>query len=198
MQRRHLAIGVVSAMLASVALAPAAGAFTEKINSGATGDYQIEDDDFDPGVNCRYEDNPGTKKDELNKIRVTDYHAHGPYVQKTWVGSRFIIKRNAKPHGDNKFKTVFKSRIRKGKANQFEVAFFTAKSWFTPENHKSRYRVVIELIFYKKGSKTKVAGRVKGPMDVYLSRQGTDEKPGFGDEGGPSGWCYTKWHQAPS
>ncbi len=179
-------------MLATAVAAPSVGAFNEAVNTGTTADYNIIDDTGMPGATCRYENNPGKKNDEINKISVRKMNSHGPFATKSWVGQRILIKKNGKPYGDGKFKTVYRSRIIKGKANQFEVAFFPARNWKAPENSKARYRAQVILIYYKKGSKTKQIGKVRGLLEVYKHKIAGKPAVKTGDEGAAS-WCRPKF-----
>ena len=178
----------VAMMLASAVVAPAAAGFYEAQNSGNTGVYTVPDYNGQAGVVCRYEDNPGTTNDEIDRIAVKKMWTHGPYAQKTWVGQRILIKKNARPFSDGKFQTVWRSPIIKGKANQSEVAFFPVRGWKAPEKSKAQYRVQVLFFYYKPGSKTKVVGRVRGLEEVYRYKMPLSGSWDFGEEG-DAGWC---------
>ena len=183
---------LVAMMLASAVVGPTAAGFSETQNSGTTGEYTVPDYIGQPGVVCRYENNPGTVNDEIIGLWVNKMWSHGPFTQKTWVGQRILIKKNAWPYGDGKFKTVWRSPIIKGKANQSEVAFFPLRGWKAPEKSRAQYRVQILLFYYKPGSKTRVVGRVRGLEEVYRYKMQTFGSWDFGEEGS-AGWCAPRF-----
>jgi hypothetical protein len=186
-------------MLASAVVAPSVGAFEELSETGTVGDpITMNDTNGLPGVKCKYENNAGKNKDELDKIRISGHWAHGPYDQKTWVGSRFKIFKDAKPF-DGNFKQIKASKIVKKKGNQTQIANFDARTWTAPENTKARYQVRQILSFYKKGSKKKVIGKFTGVYEVYKHQlPGPAVAYTIGDEGGTNGFCQHKfWAPAP-
>ena len=126
-------------------------------------------------------------KDEIDKVSSRRVWTHGPFSQKTWVGHRVIFLKNAKPWGDHKFRVVHKSPIVKERANDTQVAFFGGSHYRTPETNKSEYRVQHVFIYYKKGSKTKVIGRVQGLVEVYRLKHLYYVDGTSGTEGGPAG-----------
>jgi len=180
-------------LLASVIVAPTAAGFSEAENSGTTAEYTVPDYNGQPGVVCRYENNPGKTNDEIDRIAVKKMWTHGPFEQKTWVGQRLLIKKNARPYSDGIFRTVWRSPIIKGRANQSEPFFFPVRGWRAPENSRAQYRVQVLLFYYEPGSQTKVIGRVRGLYEVYkhnLARQGGSTVVG---EEGAAGWCTAKF-----
>ena len=185
-------------MLASAVVAPSVGAFDELSKTGTVGDpITINDTNGLPGVKCKYENKPGKKNDRLNKIKISGHWAHGPYEQKTWVGSRFKIFKDAKPF-DGNFKQVKASKIVKDKGNQAKIANFDQRTWMVPENSKARYRVRQVLFFYKKGSKKKVIGKFAGEYEVYGHRLKNSLGYITGTEGGENGQCHHKfWAPQP-
>jgi len=183
-------------MLATAVAAPSVGAFSEGAKSGKTGFYTVPDDAIGPGVTCKYENNPFKKNDEINKIVVKSNWTHGPFAtaRKTWVGQRILIKKNAKPYGDGKYKTVYRSPIIKKRANMVDVATFPNRTWKAPEKSKARYRAQVVFLYYKKGSKTKLAGRVRGVMEVYKHKMFPKAPYTRGTEGGPPGFCAANFN----
>ena len=182
-------------MLATAVMAPSVGAFDELSKSGTTGFYTVNDDGFSPGAVCRYESNPGPNyKDEVNKVSSRRVWTHGPFAAKSWVGHRVVVLKNAKPYGDETFRTVWKSPIVKKRANQAEVAFFGAKHYLTPENHKAQYRLQHLFFYYKKHNKNQLIGKVQGLVEVYKHKQLGGPTGNFGSEGGPAGWCTQHAH----
>jgi hypothetical protein len=193
----RIAATVAALALVGSAMAAPVSAFKETKSSGATGFYTINDDAFSPGAACRYENNPGKKRDETNKVQSRKIFTHGPWAQMSWVGHRVIVqqRRNAsKP-----WKVRWSSSVRKGRANDTEVVFFGPRSFKTPENHRMQYRVVHKLIYYQKGSKTKQAGMVRGNVEVY-KHTGTQGPAPYltGQEGGPGGWCNKRFWPVPT
>ena len=191
--RRLRSILVLSgALIAAALVAPPAGAFEEGVNSGMTGDYQVTDTEFSPGVVCRFESNPGTQNDELQRIKIKRLQSHGPFAQETWVGFRFLVKRNAPPFADGDFRTVFRSPIQKKRADDQEVAFFRG-GWTAPEGATGQYRVHILLYYYAQGSQTQIVGRVRGLMEVYKHAMRSATPYDEGAEGS-SGHCNRNFH----
>lgn len=182
-------------LLASAVAAPSVGAFDEKVNTGKTGFYTVPDDALSPGALCRYEDRPGTFKDETDKVWSRQVWTHGPFVRKTWVGHRIIVMKRSL--GSQPWKTAWKSPITKAKANQVQVATFFGKKFVTPENHKKQYRVVHQFTYYRKGSKTQVAGKVRGAVEVFKHVQAGQTPYNVGTEGGPGGWCKKRYWPVP-
>jgi hypothetical protein len=157
-------LGRVSLSLALVALlaAPTA-AFEEKKSTGSVGSYEVPDA---PGAICIYEDNPGGAVDELDKVRLKPVTVKGPSAQQTWVGFRYVLKANEKPFGDGVFKTVYKSPIAKAQASRAKGVTFKGK-YLTQESHRSDFQVQLVFFYYEPGSKTKVAGKTRGLVEVY-------------------------------
>ncbi|MBX3030070.1 MAG: hypothetical protein KF809_07900 [Chloroflexi bacterium] len=192
---RHIHRSVVlAAMLLSLMLtAQPAVAFIEKQNTGKTGFYTINDEFASPGAVCKYVDKSGAQNDRIDKVTVRQFHTHGWYPTKTWVGYRYIIQENRPPIADKKFVTIFKSGIVKKQANQTQVAFFGPSTYKVPRN-TSRYRVQIVLFFYKKGSKTNVEGKVKGQIEAYRHTLGTSGNTYvLGNQGDPQS-CRPNYH----
>ena len=185
-------------MLASAIVAPAVGAFEEQPNTGTTGFATFNDFNGSPGVKCKYENNPGKKHDEINKLKIAQHWTHGPFAQKTWVGSRFKISKDAKPF-DGVYKKVKISSIVKKKGNLGSVANFDLRKWKAPEKSKARYRVRQILFFYAPGSKKNVIGKIKGEYELYQHNLPGDPMPYvLGIEGGDNGYCKHKyWAAAP-
>jgi hypothetical protein len=191
--RRIRTIGTIGGVLIALALvASPAGAYDITVDTGTTAQTNVNDTTGLPGVTCRFERNPGVQNDELNKIKIRRVSAHGPFPQKSWVGFRFIVKRNSPPLADDKFRTVFRSAIRKERANDADVAFFSGE-FVSPENVRSRYRVLIEFIFYAQGSQTQVIGKEKGLLEVYKHTMRGGIAYENGSEGDP-GWCQRNFH----
>jgi len=182
-------------LLASAVAAPSVGAFDEKVNTGKTGYYTVPDDALSPGAVCRYEANPGKLKDETNKISTRKMQTHGPWARMSWIGHRIIVMKRAK--NSSPWKTAWKSPITKQKANDGVVAFFGAKHFKTPENHKKLYRVVMQLTYYKRGSKTQVAGKVRGAIEVHKHVMVGEPRYNVGTEGDPGGWCKKRYWPVP-
>jgi hypothetical protein len=154
-----------SLLALTLAVQPAA-AFNETVSTGNTGLYTINDESSQPGIACRYENNPGQLDDELNKLNIRQLWTHSPYNQKTWVGFQYEIQRNTPPHGDNVFTRYYRSPITYKKANQTEVAFYNA-GFFVPENTTSRWRVKVVIRYYAPGGHTQVVGRVAGFYEYF-------------------------------
>jgi hypothetical protein len=190
--RRLRTFTLFGAMLAVAAAASPAGAFHEAFTNGTTGLYTVNDFNGSPGITCKFESNPGAQNDELNRIKVKQVHTHGPFAQKTWVGFRFIVKRNSPPFGDEQFRTVFRSPIQKAKANQTDVAFFKG-GWNAPEGANGQYRVHVFFYYYAQGSKTQVIGRVRGLEEVYRHAMSGAAAYVLGSEG-DAGFCRRNFH----
>jgi hypothetical protein len=188
------AAGLVAPLFALALAASPAGAWHEISDSGNHGLYTIEDEQSNPGVRCRYENNSGAQHDELDRIRIDQFWTHAPFASKTWVGARYIIQRNTPPYSDDNFTTVYRSPIVKLKANQSEVAFFGPWYWQAPENTNARYRVRIRIYTYAQGSKTNVIGNVYGQIEAYehklVNGGGTYV---LGDDGDPQ-YCNRNYH----
>jgi len=184
-------------ILASAIVAPAVGAFQELENTGTTGLYTSPDDALSRGVNCKYENNPGKRRDEIDVVKSKRMWTHGPYTEKTWVGHRIVVLKNAKPYGDGIYRTVWKSPIIKKLADDMVVATFKGRAWKPPENSKARYRVQPIFFYYEKGSKTKLEGRVRGLLDTYNHKMAKKPPKVVGTDGGPAGTCYQIFHAAP-
>jgi hypothetical protein len=189
---RPISLVTSLALLALLVAAQPAGAYQEALNTGTTGEYEnaIQDEMAAPGVTCRYENNPGAKNDELDKIRVRAIYAHGPFAKKSYVGYRFIVKRQA---GEGPYKTVHKSPIVKKLASTVEVAAFPARTWTAPEGTRSRHRVQILLYWYAKGSSTNVIGRTRGIMEAYKHVLTPTKSYVLGDQG-DAAWCVPNYH----
>jgi hypothetical protein len=151
--------------LAAPTIAPVA-AFEVMTLAGTTGDYTVLDA---PGAVCHYENNPGKANDELDRINIKKVKTFGPFPQKSWVGFRFVIQKNKPPYNDGKFKPVFKSPIRKVRASKNEEVAFTGR-FKTQEATKSKYRVKLVFYYYEVGSKKRLAGVVRGIVEVYRHR----------------------------
>jgi hypothetical protein len=180
-------------MLASVAVAPSAGAYKEKSGSGTKGEYTVPDYNGQPGAICKFENNPGQKKDEINKITTRKTWAHGPYAKKSWVGQRIVVMKNPPPHGDQKFRAKWYSPIIKGKANQTSVMTFPQRNWKAPEKSKAQWRVHVVHFWYKKGTKNKVIGKTRGVYELYRHKVSGESPLDTGAEGGPAGKCSPKY-----
>jgi hypothetical protein len=182
-------------MLASAVIAPAVGAFDTVVKSGTRGEWTIPDYAGTPGAVCRYENNPGKFKDETNKVSSRKIWTHGPWATKSWVGHRVIVMK--RKNGASRWKRAWKSSIIKKKANDTAVAFFGGRHFRTPEKHAKQYRVVHQLTWYQQGSKTKVAGKLRGAVEIHkhvLTGQPPYTK---GLEGGPHGWCSKRFWPVP-
>lgn len=189
----RLAISVAIVMLASVVVAPSVGAYHEAVKTGTTGEYQITDELASPGVDCLYRNPPGAQNDRLKTIRVRPFFSHGPFAKKSYVGYRFIVKRQTPPY-TGAYRTVYKSSIIKGRANQTEVAFFPARSWTAPSSTSNRFRVQIILYWYAKGSQTQVIGRARGLMEAYRHKLGKSANTFVIGDFGKAGHCQPDYH----
>lgn len=183
-------IGRASLSIALVALmaAPTA-AFEERASAGTVGSYDVPDA---PGVICHYEENGGGAVDELDRVWVKPVTVQGPSAQRTWVGFRYILQANEKPFSDGVYRTVYRSPITKAKASRSEGVTFTGK-YLTREAHRSAFQVQLIFYFYEAGSKSDVAGKSQGLVEVY--RQRHPDVP-FLDRGsiGAAGTCGHKAH----
>ncbi|CAN5698567.1 hypothetical protein BH23CHL8_BH23CHL8_28680 [soil metagenome] len=189
----RLATALITLMLASLVVAPSVGAFNEAVNTGTTADYQITDELASPGVNCLYKNPPGAQNDRLKTIRMRPFHAHAPFVTKSHVGYRFIVKRQTPPY-TGAYKTVFKSSIIKGLANQTVPVFFPARTWTAPSFTNARFRLQIILYWYAKGSQTNVIGRARGLMEAYRHKLGGSAKTFVIGDVGNAGYCQPDYH----
>jgi hypothetical protein len=164
-------------------------AFQEQSSTGTVGSYEVPDA---PGVVCHYEDNAGGAVDELDRVRIRPVTVNGRRAQKTWVGFRYILLANEQPFSDGKYRTVYKSPITKAKASLSEGIRFTGE-YRTREAHRSAFQVQLVFLYYKSGSKTEVAGKTRGLVEVY--RQRHPDVP-FIDRGsiGDPGTCGAKVH----
>jgi hypothetical protein len=178
-------------MLAGAVVAPGVAAFDLNEDSGKTGEWTINDDGFSPGAVCRYENNPGKKKDETNKVSSKKVWTHGPFAQKSWVGHRIVVQK--RKNGAAGWTRAWKSGWNKQKANDTQVAFFKGVNFKTPEKHGKQYRVLHQFDYYKKGSQTTVVGRVRGSIEVYKHILAEQAPYLFGTEGGPAGRCAKTW-----
>jgi hypothetical protein len=181
-------------MLAATVAAPSVGAFDLKVKTGDTGFYTVPDDHSTPGAVCRYENNPGRNRDETNKVSTRQLWTHGPWEKMTWVGHKVIVMK--RKNSASSWKIAWKSSLVKKKANDTAVAFFGARHYKTPENHAKQYRVVHQLTYYEMGSKTHVAGKVRGSIESY--KHVMVGKPSYakGDEGSGS-WCQKRYWPVP-
>ncbi len=189
MRSIRIATVLATLALAGAVVAPSVGAFDELKSTGNTGLYTVPDYNDAPGAVCRYEQNQGPATDEIDKVGSKRVWTHGPFSQKSWVGHRVIFLKNAKPWGDDSFRVVHKSPIVKKRANDTDVAFFGGNNYRTPEANKSEYRVQHIFTYYKKGSTTKVIGRVQGVLEVYRMKIPGEAGDQVGVEGGPVGRC---------
>jgi hypothetical protein len=189
----RLTTALTTVMLASLVVAPSVGAYHEAVKTGTTADYQVTDEFASPGVVCLYRNPPGAQNDRLKTIRVRPFFAHGPFAKKSYVGYRFIVKRQLPPY-TGAYKTVFKSSVLKGRANQTEVAFFPARTWTAPSSTTARFRVQIILHWYAKGSTTKVIGRVRGLMEAYRHKLGKSANTFVIGDQGDAAYCQPDYH----
>jgi hypothetical protein len=183
-------LGRVSLSLALVALvAMPTAAFEERSSTGKVGSYEVPDA---PGVVCSYEDNPGAAVDELEQVQIQPVAVKGPAAQASWVGFRYILKANEKPFTDGVYRTVYRSPISKSKASKSEGITFSGR-YKTRETHRSDFQVQLVLYYYEPGSKTKVAGKTRGLVEVYRQLgldAGVLERGTIGDPG----YCGHKVH----
>ena len=179
--RATISLGLIALMAAPTA------AFDETRSKGAVGTYTVPDN---PGVICHYEANPGQATDELDRIRIKPVQVTGPKARETWVGFQYILKANEKPLSDEIYRTVYKSPIAKSKASRTETVSFKGK-YRTLENHRSAFQVHLVFYFYKPGSKTDVAGKTRGLVEVYRQRHPDVPTVDFGSLGDP-GACGHK------
>jgi DNA-binding ferritin-like protein (Dps family) len=182
-------------LLASAVVAPSVGAYTEAVRTGTAWGDPITVQDYNnlAGVKCKYENNPGKKHDELDKIRIRPQFFHGPYDEKSYVGYRIIIKRNKPPLGDGTYKKFIVSKIIKKLASDSDIANFKARVFKVPEGTNARYRAHIKLYWYAKGSKTDVRGMTRGILDVYDHKMKPKPVYKVGSEGA-AGYCNRNWH----
>lgn len=188
---RSLGLLLTLALVGAVA-APTAVAFEETSSNGTVGFYTVNDFNDRPGVACRYEDNAGATKDELDRIVIKPLWSHGPFATKSWVGFRFIVKANKPPLADGVFRTVYRSPIVKRKANQTEIANFSG-SWRAPEGTRSEYQVKLRFIYYKKGSTSQAVGSASGNLEVYRHKLSAGSTYDLGTEGS-AGLCRRNYH----
>jgi hypothetical protein len=180
--------GRASPPLALIALlaAPTA-AFEELSSEGTVGAYDVPDA---PGVVCHYEDDPGSTVDELDRISIKPVTLKGPTAQRTWVGFRYILKSNEKPYSDGVYRTV--CPITKAQASTSKGVTFTGK-YVTREAHRADFQVQLVFTYYEPGSKTKVAGKTRGLVEVYRQLgldAGVLERGSIGDPG----YCGRRVH----
>ncbi len=189
------AAALAALLLVSAVAAPPLAAYTEAVRTGTAWGDPITVQDFNglAGIRCIFENNAGKKHDELDRIRIRPQFFHGPFNGKSYVGYRFIVKRNTPPLSDGKYKTIFRSKIIKKRASQSKVADFAKRVWKAPERTRSRYRVQFILYWYAKGSTTKVIGRTRGIMEVYDHKMKPKPIYTVGSEGS-AGFCHRKWH----
>jgi len=192
MHPRRIAATAAALMLVSAVAAPAVVGFEQTGRSGRNGSYTLPDSASTPGAICRYENHPGQKRDELNKISTRQMTARSPFSAPAWVGQRVLVQRNAKPFKDGKYKTVWKSSVIKrfaGGDDGSDAALFPARHWKAPENSRSLYRVKVVFTFFEKQSRTKIAGNARGIIEVYRGKQGSRVLGLRGSDGGPAGSC---------
>jgi hypothetical protein len=185
--RTRSTIAAATAGLLVVALLAApVGAFEEMNAKGVIGIYSINDSLARAGVVCLFENGAAKPDDELDRIRVRSLKTLGPKAGKTWVGYRFSVLRRLPPSTDYEF--VFKSGIRKQRASASKATLFRARTWTAPEDVVvSDYRVLIDLFYYARGSRTRVRGKVRGVMEVHEHKLPGESafrvgKPGDGGE----------------
>jgi hypothetical protein len=108
------------------------------------------------------------------------------------VGYRFSVLQRIAPSDD--FEFAFKSRVLKLKASQSQAAAYPWRSWQVPlDLVPSDFRVLIDLIYYRKGSTTEVRGKVRGVMEVH--RHGHPSEPSFViGSPGDGGECIYNFH----
>jgi hypothetical protein len=147
----------------------------------------IMDEEGIPGVTCLFTDDAGADHDWLDRIKVNQLNSHSPYHKKSYVGFRIVVGRNTPPLADDAFTPYYTSPMIKKKANDEFVAFF-GRTYDIPStalNHQSRFRVVVQLYYYKPTGV--LGGQLRARMQVYRQKMGATT----GIIGVPpaSGWC---------
>ena len=70
--------------------------------------------------------------------------------------------------GSEDYKFVSKSNTGKKRASKSKPAVFPWRTWTAPEALlPSDFRVLVEPVYFKKGSKWRKRGKVRGEMEVY-------------------------------
>jgi hypothetical protein len=190
-------LAAFAALGLTAVLAQPATAFHVLDESGTTGEYTVNDTEFQPGALCLFENNPGSNHDELDAIRIDKSWSHGPFPQKSLVGFRYIVQQDAPPFGDG-YRTRFRSRIVKKSANDAEVAFFGPVTWKAPEGTKSQWRVRLAFTYYAKGSSTNVIGRVSGNIEVYRSKLKSSNLSYQEGSEGNAWYCHPEFFPIPA
>jgi hypothetical protein len=188
-----VALGI--ALLALVFAAQPVGAVSWGPPHGTTAwpDVTVGDEQADPGIACRYEDNAGQLDDVLDVIRIRQLWSHGPFATKSYVGFRYVIARNSPPYDDNDYVKVYQSPIVKKKANQTEVAFYSA-TWHAPEHTNAQYRVRLFIYWYAKNDPSRRIGWIKGVFEAYEHIHPVDGPPYTIGDTGNTGYCRPEFH----
>jgi hypothetical protein len=186
-----LRLGMALAMAVGVLAVPAsAGAYWEQSDTGSTDSYEVTE----PGVVCKFENNPGFTDDELDAITVKAINnVHHPSSSLRKVGVRAIFQRNRPPHGDDVFTTYGSSAWQYKMAdNNTHPKTFGPWTLKVPEDPIALWRVQIQIRYYAANGST-VIGESRGTIEVYRHKSpystnhytiGQD----FGD-GSDIGWC---------
>ena len=104
----------------------------------------------------------------------------------TWVGYRFRVYQRAALETD--YELVFKGALTKRRASTTDPARFPARSWSPPEGlAASDFRVIVDVFWFKAGSKSQARGKVRGVLEVYRHVHPSEDsfvvgKPGDGGE----------------
>jgi hypothetical protein len=160
-----LSLAAIVGLTASLLATPAA-AVEVLGTSGTPGMYGVKDTPTRPGVVCRFENHGSKVEEELDRVRARKLRIRGHESFDTWVGYRFRVFERLAPETD--YELAFKGALLKRQASASDPARFGARSWSPPEDlPASDFRVIIDLVWYKAGSKSKVRGRVRGVLEVY-------------------------------
>ena len=66
------------------------------------------------------------------------------------------------------YELVFKSKMRKQRASKTKQTVFARRQWKAREGLvASDFRVLVELKYYKMGSKSQVRGKMRGVIELY-------------------------------
>lgn len=172
--RRNLrpALALGTTLLAVMLAAQPAAAYTEPVETGHVGEYELNDDETPlRGANCLYE----TGSFDLDKISIRGPHnVHSsdglPINQKQKVGWRYIIQRQLPP-GTGTWSDYHQSSwVYKLVDGNTHPGQFARRTWTAPEAPTGQFRVLIRIKWVKPGTATKTWGTAKTRYEWYKSK----------------------------
>ena len=192
--RFRLALAMTVA-LSAFAVPATASAFFENYNVGSTDSYEV----FEPGVICKYENNPGFLDDELDRIKVNAVrNVHHPSSTLRKVGVRVIFHRNRPPHSDDVYSAYYRTPwMYKLADNNANPKTFGPWELMVPEDPIALWRVEVRIKYYAADGST-VIGQVRGWIEVYRHKApdaSADYEIGSDNgDGSNIGYCREEFH----